>query len=232
MALLTYENVCVQRQNQEILHKISFAAEAGDIIGITAPSGAGKTTLLRLASYLDLPSEGKIYYQGKELAAYEPTQLRQQVGYVLQKPYLFGRTVLDNLEYPYALRGVAASFDEISGYLRKADLPLSILEQAKEQLSGGEQQRIAMIRSLLVKPQVLLLDEVCASLDEKATLLIEQLLLEEHRTRQLTLIFVTHSQAQLQRLAQKIFALADGACCYFGAATPYFQQRKEQLPHE
>jgi putative ABC transport system ATP-binding protein len=141
---------------------------------------------------------------------------------VLQKPYLLAGTVEDNLRYTYTVGKKQADIAEIKSYLAKLKLPAAVLTKGKTELSGGEQQRIAFLRSLLARPDVLLLDEVSAALDEANTLLLEDLIKEETALRVLSVIFVSHHKRQLERLAQSILYLEGGETRFYGAAKDFF----------
>jgi putative ABC transport system ATP-binding protein len=222
MNILECKNVSLIRNNQTILSNVSLTVESGDCVGIMGPSGSGKSSLLRLLNLLMSPTQGEIFYKDKNLSNYAPTQLRQKIGYVLQKPYLFGTTVQENLMYPYQLLGQPADLDEIKGYFAQTNLPENMLEKKNTNLSGGEQQRIALIRSLLIKPDILLLDEVTAALDEENTKLLEKLIIHEQNRRGLTLLFVTHDPQQGKRLANKILSFIAGSIHSYGTATNFF----------
>lgn len=228
IALLTLQKVSFYRRDKEILHDISFAAEAGDRIGVLGASGAGKTTLLRLLNGLETPSSGQIFFRDRLLTAYEPSVLRRTIGYVLQKPLLFGKTVAENLIYPFELHKMKPDWQEINHYLDAANLSQDIVSKPIHALSGGEQQRIALIRSLLVHPDILLLDEVTASLDEANTLLIETLLRQEQREKGLTILFISHNILQAKRLAGKILHLSNKEARLYNSADDYFAQSGEE----
>lgn len=222
------KHIQVIKNNQTILHDISFTIEAGDRIGILGPSGSGKTSLFRILNSLMSPTQGEILYKNKNIRDYAPTELRRQVGYILQKPYLFGTTVQENLFYPFELRNQMPDLHEIGHYLASVNLPEITLEKKNTALSGGEQQRIALIRSLLIKPEIVLLDEITAALDEENTLLLEKLIMAEQQTRNITLLFITHNIPQAKRLAKKILYLDTGAITFWGAAADYFAGKGEQ----
>ena len=225
MEILRLDHVTLDIKDRRILDDISFGIAAGDIVGIAGPSGAGKSSLLRLLNLLRSPSAGTITYKGRPLDQYEPAQLRREVGYVLQKPYLFGDAVRDNLEYAYRVWRQKPDAQEISSYLERVNLPVSILDKTKNEMSGGEQQRVALVRSLLAKPQVLLLDEVTASLDEANTLLLEQLIRTEWSARAITVLFISHQPAQLRRLAQSVLGLEAGRLGYWGPVGEFPQRQ-------
>ena len=225
MDILHLDHVTLDIKDRRILDDISFGVAAGDIVGIAGPSGAGKSSLLRLLNLLRSPSAGTITYKGRPLDQYEPGQLRREVGYVLQKPYLFGGAVRDNLEYAYRVWRQKPDPQEISAYLERVNLPVSILDKTKNEMSGGEQQRVALVRSLLAKPQVLLLDEVTASLDEVNTLLLEQLIRTEWSARSITVLFISHQPAQLRRLAKSVLVLEAGRLGYWGPVGEFPQRQ-------
>jgi putative ABC transport system ATP-binding protein len=228
MNLMECTNIDLIKDNQTILTHISFPIQIGDSIGVMGPSGSGKSSLFRLLNLLMSPTKGQIFYKSKNIQDYPATELRRRVSYILQKPYLFGNTVQENLLYPYQLLKQKPNFDEISSYLTKVNLPTTILEKNNNALSGGEQQRIALIRSLLIKPEIILLDEVTAALDEENTLLIEKLIINEQENNNITLLFITHNKLQAQRLAPKIMYLNNGSIEFFGNTEHYFSIKGEQ----
>ena len=222
--MIRFDHVTLELKGRRILDDISFETAGGDIVGIAGPSGAGKSSLLRLMNGLRSPSAGTISYQDHPLDQYEPARLRREVGYVLQKPYLFAGTVRDNLEYAYQVWRQKPDAPEIEAYLARVNLPVAILDKSKNEMSGGEQQRVALVRSLLAKPQVLQLDEVTASLDEANTLLLEELIRTEWSVRSLTVLFISHQPAQLRRLARTVLVLEAGRLGYFGPVEDFSQQ--------
>lgn len=225
MNILECQNIGLIRNGQTILNNISFSLQVGDRVGILGPSGSGKSSLFRLLNLLISPTQGQILYKNKNIQKSNPIQLRRRIGYILQKPYLFGTTVQENLRYPYELLGKKPDFAEISNYLDKVKLPQSTLEKKNTALSGGEQQRIALIRSLLIKPEIILLDEVTAALDEENTLLLENLITQEQNLHHLTLLFITHHQEQAKRLAHKILYLEGGQMTFWGTSADFFEKK-------
>ncbi|MHC1761942.1 MAG: ATP-binding cassette domain-containing protein [Negativicutes bacterium] len=225
MEIIRFDHVGLKIKESQILDNVSFSTDPGEIVGIAGPSGSGKTSLLRLMNLLRSPTTGTIFYKDHNVIHYDPAQLRREVGYVLQKPYLFDGTVQDNLEYPYHVWNQKPDMIEARAYLERVNLPASILVKRKTEMSGGEQQRIALVRSLLAKPQVLLLDEVTASLDEENTLVLEKLILEEWAARSLTVFFISHHSEQLQRMAKNIISLDRGQLEYQGPVGEFFQLR-------
>lgn len=226
MNIIALDKVGLLINNQHILQNITLSIEENTIIGIAGPSGSGKSSLLRLLNLLMSPTSGTIFYHNKNIMDYNPIKLRQEIGYVLQKPYLFDGTVLDNLEYPYHLHGLKVDKKTISAFLEKVHIPLSYGTKTRHELSGGEQQRIAFIRSLLIKPKVLLLDEITAALDENTTILLENFINDLHKHSQITVIFVTHNSSQLHRLAQKVIYIEKGQVNIFTDTEKYFAAKE------
>lgn len=227
MNILQCNNVQLILNKQVILHNISFSVQKGERVGLIGPSGSGKSSLFRLLNLLFSPTQGEVLYKNKNIQDYAPTELRRSVSYILQKPYLFGTSVQENLFYPYQLLNQEPNLDEIGNYLSKANLPKSTLEKKNTTLSGGEQQRIALIRSLLIKPEIILLDEITAALDEENTLLIEKLITHEQQAHNITLLFITHNISQAKRLAQKILYLEAGTIRFWGIGVDFFSQKGE-----
>ncbi|MBP2632012.1 MAG: Phosphate-transporting ATPase [Firmicutes bacterium] len=228
MVLLEASDIRLEFQSKTILDGLSFSIYPSDLVGVLGSSGSGKTSLFRILNLLQSATSGSVSYLGKDTSSYEPTQLRKRIGYVFQKPYLFGSTVEDNLTYPYHLLKQKPDFAEIENYLAKANLPKDILAKKITEFSGGEQQRIALIRSLLIKPNILLLDEFTASLDEENTLIIEQLILAEHKQQNLSILFISHNLAQAKRLAKQIMYLDKGKIAFYGSNDVYFAQKELQ----
>lgn len=227
MNILQCKNVQLILNKQAILHNISFSVQKGERVGLIGPSGSGKSSLFRLLNLLFSPTQGEVFYKNKNIQDYVPTELRRSVSYILQKPYLFGTTVQENLFYPYQLLNQEPNLDEIGNYLSKANLSKNTLEKKNTILSGGEQQRVALIRSLLIKPEIILLDEITAALDEENTLLIEKLITHEQQVHNTTLLFITHNISQAKRLAQKILYLEAGTIRFFGNSIDFFSQKGE-----
>lgn len=229
MMIIELKNVDLVKKDKVILDDVSFAVAEGDILGIVGPSGAGKSSLLRLLNMLDSFSAGEIFFRERALTEYNPLLLRREIGYVLQKPFLFGQTVKDNLVYPYQLLKLRVDMDEIVSYLERVNLSAEVLTKKSGQLSGGEQQRVALVRSMLVKPRVLLLDEVTAALDEENIDLVEKLVMSEQEERGLTVLFISHNLEQVRRMAGRVLYMVAGKLEFAGSVEDFFRQREVLL---
>lgn len=210
MALIELKQVAYQAGDQEILQDVSFAAEEGDYLTLTGPSGSGKSTTLKLIAGLISPNKGEIFYKGKNLDDLDLVQYRRQVSYCFQQPTLFDETVKDNLALPFAIRKQDFAEKRVKEALKQVDLPADYLDKKITTLSGGEKQRVALIRNMLFRPEVLLLDEVTTGLDEESKQIVHQLIARVHQEGT-TIVQVTHDQEELAASKQLLHMGKGGA---------------------
>ena len=223
--ILKIENLNLEIGTVKILKDISFTVQKKEIIALLGPSGSGKSSLLKSINMLNTPSCGQIKYHNNDIQEISPMALRKKIGYVLQKPTLFGNDVMENLKYPYELHQKVFDINLVEFYLKKVNLKPDILEKKPNELSGGEQQRISLVRTLLLEPEIILLDEVTSALDEDNTLLIEELIKYENENNELTVIFISHNNEQAKRLAQKVIYMEEGVIKEFTTVTKFFKER-------
>lgn len=160
------DNVGFQADGVTILNEMSFQLRAGEFKLITGPSGCGKSTLLKIIASLLSPTAGSIFFAGKNINDLTPETYRQQVSYCAQTPALFGDSVYDNLVFPWQIRHQQPDPNALVADLLRFGLAENTLEKSINELSGGEKQRVSLIRNLQFLPQVLLLDEITSALDE------------------------------------------------------------------
>lgn len=149
---------------------VSFCLEEGTILVIKGPSGSGKTTLLKILARLRECDKGQINFLGQNWLSFSPQLWRSKINYFAQKPAVFNGTVLDNIKKPYELKIKKDAFNlrEVQDGLIELLLSDNLIYQDAGTLSGGETARMALLRSVLFKPNILLLDEPFASLDENS----------------------------------------------------------------
>lgn len=209
MKILKMENVKYNSDNSEILKGISFDVEKGECISIVGQSGSGKSTLLKIIADLLPISGGNIYFNGRLYNSYNPVELRRRISYCTQIPQLFGNKVAENLEFPFRIRKEKTDIKRIIELLQRFNLDESYLDSDVDSLSGGEKQRISIIRNLLYKPEIILLDESTSSLDTENAMIIEKYIkeLNDHGT---TVLWITHSIDQSRRIFDKRIVISEG----------------------
>jgi len=209
VSLLELENVNFENDGKTILKNISLKIEPGDFISIVGPSGSGKSTFLKLCSQLISPTNGTITYHGKDFTQYNPTELRRTIAYCFQTPYLFGDTVMDNIKFPFAIRNITFNQNRVDELFSLFHMPTDFLNKDVANLSGGEKQRIAFIRSLLFKPEIMLLDEITSALDADNTKIVE-IVIDTLNKEGVTVLFVTHDFEQSRKYANRLLTIASG----------------------
>ena len=210
MSILSLTDISYQVDQRQILNKINLEVQAGDFLTLTGPSGGGKSTLLKIIASLISPSEGEIIFQGQNQRDYEITTYRQLVSYCFQQPSLFGQTVADNLQFSFVIRKEASSQAQIEQALTKVNLPTSYLNKNITELSGGEKQRVALLRNTMFLPKILLLDEVTVGLDARSIEIVHQFIKQLWQEAGLTIIQITHNQAEISQ-AVKVLWLEEGS---------------------
>lgn len=203
-SILEVKHLSFSVGEKEILKDISFKIQKGDFLTIKGPSGSGKSTLLKLLAAIMNPSTGEIIYKGKPLSEYEITDYRKEVSYTFQNAALFGTTVADNLMFPYEIRNEPFDRDRAIALLDKVMLSKQYLDQKITELSGGEKQRVALIRNVLFTPEVLLLDEVTSALDAENRKVISDAILRLNRENNITVLWVTHNTDEINDAAKTI----------------------------
>ncbi len=215
--IFTFKNVSYSNNGQNILSNISFDVAKGECLTILGSSGAGKSSLLRLFNNLQSPSKGNIYFDNQALEEIDVLGLRKKVGMVFQTPILVSGTVKTNLSlFQNWDKNRIFSKNELTAVLETVELKASILDQEADLLSGGEKQRLALARTLLNDPEVILLDEPTSGLDPKLARRIIKLIARLHDDLSLTVIMVTHHPRLIKNIAQKILFLHNGEIMEYG----------------
>lgn len=209
MTLLEFQNTFFINDDKAILKDITISINQGDYISVAGPSGSGKSTFLKLCCHLISPTEGAILYKNKSIMEHNPMELRKNIAYCFQIPYLFGETVVDNVSFPYHLRNMKMDFKRVEELFALFNLDSEYLKKDVKNLSGGEKQRIALIRTLLFKPEILLLDEITSALDVDNTMIVENVIKSLNQTGT-TIIWVTHNPDQSKRNAHKLLTFEAG----------------------
>ncbi|QPD03683.1 MAG: Toxin RTX-I translocation ATP-binding protein [Candidatus Nitrospira kreftii] len=205
---------------QEIIRKVSFAVEPGQIIGIVGRSGSGKSTIAKLMQRLYVPERGRIVVDGVDLIQVDPAWLRRQVGVVLQENFLFNASVRDNI----ALTDPGLAMEQVMHAAKLAGAHEFILELADGYdttigehgctLSGGQRQRIAIARTLVANPRILIFDEATSALDYESEAVVQHHMAEICNGR--TVFIIAHRLSTV-RPAHRIYVIDKGEIVEQGA---------------
>jgi tungstate transport system ATP-binding protein len=214
--------------SRAVLRVAELDVQQGEIQGLVGPSGAGKSTLLRLMGFLERPTSGSLRFLETEYGPLRAPALdvRRRVTMVFQRPVLLNRSVVDNVRYGLGLRGQRDSAGLIEAALRQVGLTEFARRQGRT-LSGGELQRVALARAMVLRPDVLLLDEPTANLDPYNVGLIEDILRRLNSEQRTTLVIVTHNVFQARRLAQRVGLLLDGQVIEVAKVEEFFESPKD-----
>ena len=212
--MIKYKNVALGYTEKEVLRDVNLRIEQGEFMVLVGPSGSGKTTMLKMINRLLEPTDGNIYMDGKRIKDYDERELRLSTGYVLQAIALFPNlTVAENIALIPEMKGwtqsqIASKTEEL---LDKVGLPAA--EYAKRmpsELSGGEQQRIGIVRAIIAEPKILLMDEPFSALDANSRKQLQSLTKDLHKEFGMTTIFVTHDTDEALKLGNRIAVLQEG----------------------
>lgn len=214
----------------------SCQVEAGEIVVILGPSGCGKTTLLKMVNRLHEPTAGKIYLNGTDIQQMKVTELRQQIGYVIQQSGLFPHmTVAQNIAVVPKLLGwsrakIQPRVDEL---LTLINLPPDEYRlRYPSQLSGGQQQRVGLARALAGDPNVMLMDEPFGAIDAIARTSLQDEILRLQRQLKKTILFVSHDVEEALRLADRILIMQAGQIVQYDQPLNILTQPANAFVHD
>ena len=218
-------------EGREVLRGVNLRVEAGEVFAIVGPSGVGKTTLLRCLSFLLRPDGGVVRFGGRE-APPDPgaaLDLRRRIGFVAQNPLLFRGSVSYNVSFGLCVRGVeGAVLEERTREALEAVGLRNLANANGAKLSAGEAQRVAFARAIVVRPEVLLLDEFTANLDPANVAQLEAAVAGYHRQTGATVLIVTHNLFQAKRVAQRAGFLFAGRIVEVDDVGRFFTDPKDE----
>ncbi|MTC75234.1 ATP-binding cassette domain-containing protein [Providencia sp. wls1919] len=224
MSYVIAENLTKSFGQNQVFSDIQFTIEQGEFITLLGPSGCGKSTLLRCIAGLEQPDSGELYINRQNITQ-QPAQQRG-VGMVFQSYALFpNMTVAENIAFGLKMRKMPATERDKA----VAEVIDMVELQGKEnqyphQLSGGQRQRVALARALVMKPQILLLDEPLSALDARIRKHLRQQIREIQRELKLTTIFVTHDQDEAMIMSDRIFLMNKGSIIQSDTAENIYTQ--------
>ncbi|HEM4214125.1 TPA: ABC transporter ATP-binding protein [Streptococcus suis] len=220
--MIDYQNVSLTcKVSGPILKNLTFDIQEGEFFVLIGPSGSGKTTTLKLINRLIEQTEGEVFFQGKRLKDFDLRDLRLETGYVLQQIALFpNMTVAANIALIPEMKGLGKeeTLTRTRELLTKVGLePDSYLNRLPKDLSGGEKQRIGILRAIIANPKVLLMDEPFSALDPISKAQLQDLIKELHEEFKMTTVFVTHDMDEAVKLADRICLMQDGQVVQLGS---------------
>jgi len=202
LPLLDVKDVAFSVGDRQLLRPVSLQLHEGDCVLLTGPSGSGKSTLLKIIASLLTPTSGQLIFRNSDITTLKAEAYRQQVSYCFQTPQLFGQTVYDNLALPWQIRRQKPQQEKLVAHLESVNLSPDMLNKSIEQLSGGEKQRVGLLRNLQFMPQILLLDEVTSALDEENKLAVLSLINRIAAEEKVVVVRISHDVNDIQQAEQ------------------------------
>jgi tungstate transport system ATP-binding protein len=201
--------------------------QAGEVVCLLGPTGAGKSTLLRLLAGLEAPVQGSIHLGKHPLGRRgTPLEVQRRLTLVWQRPLLLAGSVHDNTAYGLRLRGRRGPLPEVDEMLRRLGLD-GLAARPAQGLSGGETQLVAVARALVLRPEVLLLDEPTANLDPARVALVEGVIDAVRRETGATVVWATHNLFQARRVAGRVALLLDGRVVETAGVAEFFASPRD-----
>lgn len=215
--------------NNEILKGVSFKVEQGEKVVIIGPSGSGKSTLLRCLNFLEIPDKGKILFENEEITnKTDIDKIRQQIGMVFQHFNLFPNlTVKENITVAPVNLGIKTKEEankQAEKLLKKINL-LNSADKYPNQLSGGEKQRVAIVRALAMNPKVMLFDEPTSALDPEMVGEVLELM-KSLAKEGMTMVIVTHEMGFAKEVGSRVVFMDEGKIIEEGTPTKIFDNSK------
>lgn len=211
--------------------------EAGDIYGIIGMSGAGKSTLVRCINHIEVPTEGTVIVQDKDLSKLSEKELRKQrehIGMIFQHfNLLMQKSVLENVCFPLFIQEKSKAEAKKKAY-ELLDI-VGLKDRAKaypSQLSGGQKQRVAIARALASDPQILLCDEATSALDPQTTSSILALLKDINKRFGITIVVITHQMAVVREICNRVAIMKDGQVVENGSTVEIFNHPKSEVARD
>lgn len=220
--MIRYQGVSMSYDGKEkVLDDLNFEIKEGEFFVLVGPSGSGKTTTLKLINRLIEQTEGDIFFQGKNIKDYPLREMRLEMGYVLQEIALFPNLIVaENIGLIPEMKKINKKeiAERVDSLLKQVDLdPKVYKNRLPEDLSGGEKQRIGILRAIAANPKVLLMDEPFSALDPISRGQLQDLVKDLHEDYKITTVFVTHDMREAIKLADRICLMRDGKVVQIGS---------------
>ncbi|WP_238915483.1 phosphate ABC transporter ATP-binding protein PstB [Clostridium sp. YIM B02555] len=238
MNIIETKDLCLYYGENQALKNIDIAINKNEVTALIGPSGCGKSTFLRTLNRMNdlieiVKITGNVFFEGKDIYKdYDDIDLRKRVGMVFQRPNPFPMSIYDNIAYGPRIHGVKNKkiLDEI---VEKSLIGAALWDETKDRLkssalgmSGGQQQRLCIARTLAVSPEVILMDEPTSALDPISTSKMEELM--DELKKKYTVIIVTHNMQQAGRIADKTAFFLNGEVVEYGKTEDIFYNPRDK----
>ncbi|WP_420852243.1 ABC transporter ATP-binding protein [Paenibacillus hamazuiensis] len=220
---LEFQQLSKNLPRGQLFSGVSASVDRPETIALLGVSGQGKSTLLRMLALLDNVDGGELRLNGVSYSDWSPRQWRAQVCYVAQQPVMLPGSVRDNLMTVSRLHRRTFERELAERLMDRVGLSAIDWNKPAAELSGGEKQRVAIVRSMLLRSPILLLDEITASLDSHSKHAVGALLQEWHRSEGCTLIWVTHDLEEAQAMSRRVWFMAGGTLLEDRTTDEFFQ---------
>jgi len=229
-ALAELKNLTKNYGNRTVLEDVTLQIDKGEILGLLGPNGSGKTTLLKILAFLEKPERGEVKFLGVTVTDKNAEPMRLHSTMVFQRTLLFSTSVYNNVAYGLRMRKLPQSNvrEEVEKALRLVELE-GFEKRSAKKLSGGEQQRVALARALVLKTELLLLDEPTANLDPKNAQIMEEVIAKINRELKTTIVIATHNMFQAKTLPHRIALINDGKITEIGETAEIFGRLSKNL---
>lgn len=206
--------------NKPLFNGATFDIKTGEIFVLVGQSGSGKSTLLKMINKMETPDEGTVFIDNVDVNNIDTLELRHSTGYMMQKVGLFPHmSCMENILLPFELAKKTPDYDYIAYLTSKMDLTEKDLKKYPSELSGGEKQRVGLIRALATNPDLVLMDEPFSALDPVIRRVLQTLIIDLHDELKKTFVFVTHDMNEALKIADRICYIKNGEIQQIG--TPY-----------
>ncbi len=214
--MISLEKVEYQTKDKNILKNINLDLESGKKYLLLGPSGSGKTSLLKILNNLISISSGKISLNNISYEEINPTILRKKISLIMQDSILFGKTVRDNFEYINSLNNLELNELEFIDFLSKLKMNKDFFYQDINELSGGEKQRISIIRTIMNSPDYILADEPFSALDKSRINILFQMLIDLVEKNNVGLVIISHYFEEIIHSFDQVIFLFNGEIVFYG----------------
>ncbi|WP_169940483.1 ABC transporter ATP-binding protein [Campylobacter sp. RM15925] len=220
--MIGFERVSKLYGDTEVIKNFTLNIKKGEFFVLAGSSGSGKTTTLKMINRLIDPTSGKISIDGADITSYDLRELRLNIGYVLQQIALFPNlNVCENITLIAEMKkyGKKRRVSLAKDLLQRVGLePDTYLHRYPAELSGGEQQRVGILRAIITEPKILLMDEPFSALDPISRAELQELIKELHKDLGMTVVFVTHDMNEAQNVGERICVMNGGQIVQVGTA--------------